>query len=443
MADLKNDSKKEEEEYGGFEPDDDGGESFMLEKDSDYPAKLPDKFGEDKAPIVPETPEPEPIEDGAEQESTPESEEETNEQTEDSAIEEDVPVEEDEPKQSEEDEIVELDEDFKKKLIDDIEKSKSKRETKIDEQVGESAKQIGDDAETVVSLNDIEADKPSNSGLGVVQESNDYTPPEITAIPLPTEPPTVEEEAKEKKKRPVWLLMLFTATATFLLTVGLMLLLWGTWNSGNEPKISKKVTQKNEDLAKAKANFEKKENMQSSQSQESKQEQQWLDSMKDANNKDSNLALKETKDKFSKLEDKVQEKPKVERHKEKKTAKKITPKKTDDLANNEVNNKKAEKTKKSSPKIDESQFSMPQPKGPAPEKGIFTVQIYSSPSKEDAESWLGQLKARQVPDATITEQEIKGRTWYRVRFGKFETKEDARSSALKLGYSKSWIDRIK
>ena len=86
---------------------------------------------------------------------------------------------------------------------------------------------------------------------------------------------------------------------------------------------------------------------------------------------------------------------------------------------------------------------MPQPKGPVPEVGTFTVQIYSSPSREDAENWLGQLKAQQVPNAVITEQEIKGRTWYRVRYGNFETKEQARASALELGYSQSWIDRIK
>jgi septal ring-binding cell division protein DamX len=85
---------------------------------------------------------------------------------------------------------------------------------------------------------------------------------------------------------------------------------------------------------------------------------------------------------------------------------------------------------------------MPQPKGPAPETGIFTVQIYSSPSKVDAENWLGQLKAKEIPYAMLVKKEIRGKTWYRVRYGKFETKDAARASALELGYSQSWIDRV-
>lgn len=190
------------------------------------------------------------------------------------------------------------------------------------------------------------------------------------------------------------------------------------------------------------------------------EEQKWLDSS-DINHEDTLITYQEDKEFFAGLEDDFDEKnlvgDKSEDKPKKKTPEKIAEKKKDennkpkseskkeiqkDLAENVTPKSKAIKTKPNV-KINESQFSMPQPNGPAPETGLFIVQIYSSPSREDAESWLGQLKAQQVPNPIITEQEIKGRTWYRVRYGKFETKEAARTSALELGYSQSWIDRVK
>ena len=160
------------------------------------------------------------------------------------------------------------------------------------------------------------------------------------------------------------------------------------------------------------------------------------------------MTKKEEKNLITGLNNDVNEKHNATKEPNKIEHKKSEPKKAEpknkpeDLASNDTKIS-TPKTKENNPNIDESQFSMPQPKGPVPENGIFTVQIYSSPSREDAESWLGQLKARQAPNAMITEQEIKGRTWYRVRYGKFETKDAARASALELGYSQSWIDRVK
>ena len=76
------------------------------------------------------------------------------------------------------------------------------------------------------------------------------------------------------------------------------------------------------------------------------------------------------------------------------------------------------------------------------EKAVFTVQIYSSPSKEDAHDWLEKLKQKNI-DGFISEQMIRDVKWYRVRFGEFPTREEARSAAMRLGYSQTWIDRIK
>ena len=479
MADLNDDRKKEEEEYGGFEPDENDDESFMLEDENDYPAKLPDKFSDEASSTVPvtasvdfedgdEEPEAEePIDNKAEEpiekiEEFEENDAESNFEEEipseseiDEVIEDKIESEETEeiPTEEEvEDESVEFDDDFKKKLQEDIDKSKAKREAKevLEEPQSETepAKQIGDDAETVVMLSDIDADKPSS----IKSEEVNEVPPDFESTP---DEPVTEEitEEKEKKKTPVWILMLYSSVATLIVTLGAVWMIWAFLLSDSEehnpdePHVEEVVENHEEHTPKHEEKVVVSDTM-------SEEERNWLDSM-DIDEKDTMLTYQEDKEFFAGLEDEFDEeghskdKPK-DNHIDEKEPKKVKPKvapkkkKKEDIASNNVTKSVAPKSKKkSNVKIDESQFSMPQPKGPAPETGLFMVQIYSSPSREDAESWLGQLKARQVPNPMITEHEMKGRTWYRVRYGKFETKEAARSSALELGYSQSWIDRVK
>lgn len=76
-------------------------------------------------------------------------------------------------------------------------------------------------------------------------------------------------------------------------------------------------------------------------------------------------------------------------------------------------------------------------------QGVYIVQIYSSQSKEDAQLWLNKLTARNINDAFISEQKMRDKIWYRVRFGNFQTREEARQAALRLGFSQTWIDRVK
>jgi cell division septation protein DedD len=76
-------------------------------------------------------------------------------------------------------------------------------------------------------------------------------------------------------------------------------------------------------------------------------------------------------------------------------------------------------------------------------KEEFAVQIYASPSKEDANRWLEKLRAQNVVDAFISEQMIRDVKWYRVRFGKYDTREEARAAALRYGFAQTWIDRVK
>lgn len=80
---------------------------------------------------------------------------------------------------------------------------------------------------------------------------------------------------------------------------------------------------------------------------------------------------------------------------------------------------------------------------PASAKGIFTVQVYSTPSRDDAEDWIDRLKTKNVANPFITQQNVRGQTYYRVRFGSYPTRQEAESAAMKLGYASSWVDRVR
>ncbi len=55
---------------------------------------------------------------------------------------------------------------------------------------------------------------------------------------------------------------------------------------------------------------------------------------------------------------------------------------------------------------------------------FWTVQIKSSPDRKFAENWANRLKAKGY-DAFIAQGEVGGRTWYRVRVGRFSAREEA------------------
>ncbi|HYF02730.1 MAG TPA: SPOR domain-containing protein, partial [Patescibacteria group bacterium] len=77
------------------------------------------------------------------------------------------------------------------------------------------------------------------------------------------------------------------------------------------------------------------------------------------------------------------------------------------------------------------------------ENGLFMVQVYSSPSREDAEDWLGRLRERNAGNAVVTSQMIRGKEWFRVRFGSYPTRAEAENAALKLGFAQSWIVQVR
>lgn len=74
---------------------------------------------------------------------------------------------------------------------------------------------------------------------------------------------------------------------------------------------------------------------------------------------------------------------------------------------------------------------------------VFMVQVYSSPSKDDATERLERLRSRNAANISMSEQLIRGKTWYRVRFGSFASRDEAEAAAKQFGLAQCWIDRVR
>jgi septal ring-binding cell division protein DamX len=73
----------------------------------------------------------------------------------------------------------------------------------------------------------------------------------------------------------------------------------------------------------------------------------------------------------------------------------------------------------------------------------WVVQVFASPSRDDADEWLQQLREQRITDGYIVEQKVKGQSWYRVRFGQFATRAEAEEAAKNRGYSQPWVARVR
>ncbi|MBU3698449.1 MAG: hypothetical protein FGM33_00350 [Candidatus Kapabacteria bacterium] len=73
----------------------------------------------------------------------------------------------------------------------------------------------------------------------------------------------------------------------------------------------------------------------------------------------------------------------------------------------------------------------------------WVVQVHSSPSIDDADEWLQKLQSRNIADGRIEPVTQKGSVWYRVRFGRYPTRQEAEQAALEMGYRNAWVDRIR
>lgn len=81
--------------------------------------------------------------------------------------------------------------------------------------------------------------------------------------------------------------------------------------------------------------------------------------------------------------------------------------------------------------------------GVSPHEQIYTVELYSTPSADDAKMWVQKLKSRNLENINITQHKLRDKTIYKIRFGKFASRDEAKTEALKLGYPQTWVDRVK
>jgi cell division septation protein DedD len=104
-----------------------------------------------------------------------------------------------------------------------------------------------------------------------------------------------------------------------------------------------------------------------------------------------------------------------------------------DIAKKESLSKKQDIAKSAGPekKVKET---VPEPAKP-PEKALgpfrYVIQIAALDERAKAEAMVGKLSERGV-EAYLQQTVVKGKTYYRVRCGKFVTKEEANNYALKL-----------
>jgi len=73
----------------------------------------------------------------------------------------------------------------------------------------------------------------------------------------------------------------------------------------------------------------------------------------------------------------------------------------------------------------------------------WCVQVFASTNADDADEWNDRLRIKNVYDSRIEIVDRQGQTWYRVRFGRFSTRQEAEESALSMGFRNAWVNRIR
>jgi len=73
----------------------------------------------------------------------------------------------------------------------------------------------------------------------------------------------------------------------------------------------------------------------------------------------------------------------------------------------------------------------------------YSVQVMASISKDEADVALRKLKSKGVSSAFMSKRSLKGKTWYRVRFGGYSERDQAENAARKAGYTNAWVERVK
>lgn len=314
----------------------------------------------------------------------------------------------------------------------------------------------------VLSFDEIKADKPSKLGLK-----------EVGSVNFENETQEEKPNKKEKKKRsmPLWQLISISAAAALVLISGII---WGIFKfitNPEEPKkpSTNKISQVKPVPAPPKevtADVDTTENIDLTTNTDSNSEgssngdddegTHSTDNPKGSNStnvhtiEETHSSTKGTtskpgnKENSHSTEPKPVAIPKPNKHSKSDnhdiTHKTATKKEKPSNKVSKENNKEIKKSKSSDFFYD---YSYPPKIEGRTDNPVYVVQIYASPSKEDAEDWVEKLKRAKASNVKMDNQKIRGQNWYRVRFGSFTTKEEAKETAIKFGYPTSWIDRIK
>lgn len=474
MADLRDDILKEEEQYGGFNPGEPDDDSFSIQ-DKIYPGNIFLFLN----PLKPSA-EPEIIEDISE----------------DSEIGEFQPDEDfSEPLIEEEEELFEFEKKkLQKKEIDKPEElddpnfigyiqglaSVSRKKSKSSDIDNHEEHEIRpfepidiDTAETSVIITDLDLDRPSTSVVEDMNHSPQGDPPPATINDINPDISNREEEnpdKPEKKKRGFIIPIIGVAAALFLIVSGALLYFlpekpFGLFSSSDEQKADSLIKSSElkgkrlQDSLIAKQNNDKSEDNLVEDTTSKLVDTLVLSESKDsAQSQAIKPEIKDIDKEIAKVAEKIATKPKEEIASKVSTKKPVIEAKKV-LQNNTTQTEVSRKTPAPKAKKPVTPIEVNPDKNfqeelireraidetfvPKDEPGIYIVQIYSSRSKEDASAWLNKLISKSVPDAFISEQTIRDKTWYRVRFGKYSTREEAKNAALRYGYAQTWIDRVK
>lgn len=342
----------------------------------------------------------------------------------------------DEPKQdvseTNERELLNLDDEFKQFLSTELERTSKK---KIQEELTDESTEFIP-VEEKGQYEYIDLSKFSEQSDP--QAKQEIKEPEI--IPENTSkesipPVTAEEEAKEKKRHhfPIWIIITAVALVIFALAT------YFSYNSFRKSGSNNQITTTADSIAQT--DTKQHEITQSLQTQPdttqiNEEQIEQIDTGSKAISQNNKPIIKERKLKSSEINTKpiVKDREIIKEKQPKQNATELQnekstiqpkPKKTI-LAENRQKTKEASSVATSNI-----------------ENAVYTIQVYSTPSREDAEQWKKKLESLNIPKAYISEQKIRDIIWYRVRFGEYPTKESAIQAAKQLGFSQMWIDRVK
>ncbi len=342
-----------------------------------------------------------------------------------------------------EDNTIEIDDDFKKLLEEELQRSSSKEKKTVEDNESINFVPIEEKGDyELIDLSKFTDETRTSSSkqkethkISPNEKINEQNNSQADANKSGNKEKSTDQQENEKKRRRIqpWIIV---AAAIILFAVALLLSLNTFRNLPTNNQVAKKIEniqpESNNQVPPAKQetnqtdtnlqNNEKISVIDTSTTQEDNNIEPILE--KNAKNKRITPAVKPNINQEKITEHKIKEEipPKsriTKTQREEKASKTV-------LAENRQNNKQAM-----------SQVA------PKEEKSIYTIQVYSTPSKEDAEQWKKKLQSLNIQKAYISEQKIRDVLWYRVRFGEFPTEETAIQAAKQLGFSQMWIDRVK